>query len=104
MGRHFFNAQEAADLRQTLEEAKGKGATSGGVFGSVLRPDGRHEGSDIDVLIEDPNASCFGEIDHVEGEQSKSWFHIFRKKPGVVDGGRSADILNKAARETRRLF
>lgn len=36
MGEHFLSDKEASDLKKTLKKAKASGATSGGVFGSII--------------------------------------------------------------------
>ncbi len=97
--------EEAVDLKNALKKAKVSGATKGGVFGSILEPFKRKPGSDIDILIEDPKAPVFGEIEHIEGDKSGSWFHIFRKRPGKVEGNsRRAEILNEAEEKAKKLF
>lgn len=77
-----------------------------GVFLVVLLvPNKRKKGKDIDILIEDPDAPVFGEIEHTQGERSGTWLHIFRKRPGkVVGGGRRAEILNEAEENLKKLF
>ena len=105
MGEHFLSESESAGLLDTLKKAKKEGASSGGVFGSILVPNKRKKGKDIDILIEDPNAPIFGEIEHTQGEKSGTWLHIFRKKPGKVEGNsRRAEILNEASEKLKKIF
>ncbi|MFA7301632.1 MAG: hypothetical protein WC069_04940 [Candidatus Shapirobacteria bacterium] len=106
MGFHFFNSKEAIDLVNLLKKEKRKGAISGGVFGSILRPNGRTTPKkDIDVLIIDPNTSVYGEVEHETGEKSGVHLHIFRKRPGKpASNDRRGEILADAEAEAKKLF
>lgn len=77
----------------------------GGVFGSILKPKGRNPSSDIDIVINDPEAPAFGEIEYEQGEKSGTWLHIFKKKPGLTGGkSRQEEILDTAETEGKKLF
>jgi len=105
MPEHFLKPEEAADVRTVLKKAKQAGAVSGGVFGSILKPKGRKDISDIDVFINDPEAPVFGEIESEKGQKSGTWLHIFKKKPGLTGGkSRREEILDTAETEGKKLF
>ena len=105
MPEHFLNPEEAADVKAVLKKAKQGGAVSGGVFGSILKPKARKDTSDIDVFINDPQASVFGEVESQQGEKSGTWLHIFKKKPGLTGGKiRREEILDTAETEGKKLF
>jgi len=105
MPEHFLKPEEAADVRHVLKKAKQAGAVSGGVFGSILKPKARKPTSDIDIVINDPQAPVFGEIESEQGEKSGTWLHIFKKKPGFTGGkSRREEILNTAETEGKKLF
>lgn len=104
MGEQFHSPEEIADVRSELKRAKKGGAESGGVFGSILKGT-RRPNSDIDIVINDPKAPHYGEIEHKQGEKSGTWLHIFRKKPGI-SGGKSKheQVLDEAEKAHRKLF
>lgn len=99
-----LNSTERKDLKNIASEAIEKGAESCGVFGSSIKGT-RKVGSDIDIFINDPNASYFGDVDFVEGNRSGSLFHVFHKRPGTRDGkSRFEEIQNTAEKEGKILF
>lgn len=105
MALHFLNTKESTDLDKYMLQAKEKGATSGGVFGSILEPKGRKRGSDIDIIIIDENAPIYGEIEHETGSESGVHLHIFKKRPGIpASNDRRGEILAEAEARQVKLF
>lgn len=104
MPEQFLKPEEAADVRAVMKQAKKAGAVSGGVFGSILKKT-RQPTSDIDIVINDPQAPVLGEIEHQQGAKSGTWLHIFKKRPGLTGGAtRREEILDTAETESKKLF
>lgn len=101
---HFKSKEEFSDVVQLLKNERDSGAQSGGIFGSRLGKCWSNN-SDIDIVINTHGVGDYGEIEHIQGRKSRTWLHVFRKKPGkLIGGSKYEEILNIADSRSRKLF